>query len=84
MAQRGLGKTMLLGQVSDAWPTKEDVLFWKEASGGLDWSGNSHMGVARNRLYDVADVAYQASVWNHVWADTDPPGAAFSAGRART
>jgi hypothetical protein len=58
--------------MSDAWPTREEALVFKELSGNLPWVSHSHMGVRNWRLHDVADVAYQTTVTQNRFANTDP------------
>lgn len=66
MKARGLEDRMMLGMISDSRPSKEEVALLNEVSGGLPWVCHSHAGVfAKNatKLYDVADVTYETSVW---------------------
>jgi hypothetical protein len=58
LVKRGLQKTMMLGDMSDAWPTREEALFLKEVSGDLPWVSFSHINVPKFQLHDVAKVGY--------------------------
>jgi len=64
MARRGLEKAMMLGVISDWWPTKEDVQTLHEVSGGLKWVSCSHHCRWREKpsgegaLFDIASVGY--------------------------
>jgi len=73
MRKRGLEDKLVLGLMSDAWPTRGEALFLKDLSGDLPWISHSHMGVAKWRLHDVADVAYQTTVTQNHYANDDPP-----------
>ena len=42
MQKRGLEKAMMLGMLSDHWPTKGEVTVLNELSGGLPWASCSH------------------------------------------
>ena len=70
MKARGLEKTMMLGIMPDQWPTKEDVAFWTDVSGGLPWVIHGHSGAAKDvmignkGLYKIADIGYAAFVYN--------------------
>ena len=70
MEKRGLDKTMMLGIMPDIWPTKEEVAFWKDVSGGLSWVIHGHEGAAKDvmignkGLYKIADIGYAAFVYN--------------------
>ncbi len=47
MARRGLESAMMLGLMSDDWPTDEENAFFREASGGLNWVSHSHIPVTQ-------------------------------------
>jgi len=71
MRERGLENTMMLGMISDVWPSKEEVAFLHEVSGGLPWASHAHPGrllgkpaVGNKLLYGIADVGYEAHVYN--------------------
>jgi hypothetical protein len=65
LAERGLEDTMMLGIMSDAWPTKEDLVFFNEVSRDAPWVIQSHEGYLRDGrpMYDVARLGYQDVVW---------------------
>ena len=66
MKRRGLEKAMALGMVCDQEPSKEEVQFLKEVTGGLAWVCHSHFTRTRNRpspnglLRGVGDIRYEA------------------------
>ena len=70
MEKRGLEKTMMLGIMPDLWPSKEEVTFWKDVSGGLAWAIHGHAGAAKDvmignkGLYKISDIGYAAYVYN--------------------
>ena len=70
MEKRGLDQSMMLGLMPDLWPTKEEVSFWKDVSGGLPWVIHGHEGTAKDvmignkGLYKIADIGYAAFVYN--------------------
>ena len=53
MEKRGLDKTMMLGMVSDLWPDKEQVTFWKEVSGEMPWAISAHGCPTGNGIVQV-------------------------------
>ena len=68
MAKRGLEKTMMLGVMADIWPSKEQVTFLHEASGGLPWVSYAHHPPTPGaKVYNLAEVAYAITVWDAVW-----------------
>ena len=71
MRHRELEETMMLGMVSDVWPSKEEVAFLDEVSGGLPWASHAHPGrlqgkpaVGNRLLHEIADMGYQAHVYD--------------------
>ena len=46
LQQRGLWDRVMLGTMSDAWPSKAEVDFYTEVAGDLRWFSDSHMGIA--------------------------------------
>ena len=66
MKRRGLEKAMALGIVNDLEPSKEEVKFLQEVSGGLAWVCHSHFMRTRNKpspntlLRGVGDIRYEA------------------------
>ena len=71
MARRGLDPAMMLGVLSDTWPTREEVAFLKDVAGDLPWASHSHLNCLQGRLatgnkvlHNLADVGYAASVYN--------------------
>ncbi len=47
MRERGLEETMMIGLMSDDWPTREEDEFYAEVSRGLPWVSHSHVPVTR-------------------------------------
>ena len=47
MADRGIADAMMIGLMSDDWPSKEEDAFYTEVSGGLPWVSHSHIPVTR-------------------------------------
>ena len=61
---------MMIGLVNDAWPTKEEVEFLHDVTGGAPWVVQSHgSGIRNGLLYDVAPVGYEAAVWAVKFSD---------------
>ena len=70
MKRRGLEDAMMLGMVTDAYPSKEEVTLLKELSGALPWVSHGHGGFEANQLlHGVSPVGYQACVWFTQFAD---------------
>ncbi len=72
MARRDLAEAMMLGTVSDANPTREELRFWREVSGDLPWIVHSHHGRSTApdyRLGGEARIGYQTRVWNISFGD---------------
>ncbi len=74
MRFRDLEQTMMIGVISDVWPSKEDVAFLNEVCGGLPWVSHAHPGVLHGRpakgnkiLYNIADVGFEAHVYDLNW-----------------
>jgi len=72
MSAAGLEKAMMLAQVSDKRPAKEEVAFWNEISGGLPWVSCSHNPIwppgsaqATGHLYGIGTVGYAAVALSH-------------------
>jgi hypothetical protein len=59
MQKRDLEKQMLLGMVSDFWPTKDQVAFLDEVSGHLPWANASHY-YRKEKLQGIAPITYHA------------------------
>jgi Glycoside hydrolase 123, catalytic domain/Glycoside hydrolase 123, N-terminal domain len=66
MKRRGLEDAMVLGMVTDMQPSKQEVAFLKEVSGGLSWISHSHYRRTHNKpspntvLYGIAGIRYEA------------------------
>ena len=89
MRQRGLEGAMMIGLMSDDWPSKAESEFYAETSGRLPWVSHSHMGIPDNgkisygsggvpggrRTLDISymKVGYHSAVMNDNMADNDPP-----------
>jgi hypothetical protein len=70
MEKRGLGKAMMLGMVTDALPTKEEVEFYKAIAPGVPWVSEGHGGFEKGQLLQkIAPLGYQTSVWMTRFAD---------------
>ena len=70
LRKRGLEDTMMVGLVNDAWPTREEVEFIHDVTGGAPWVIQSHgSGIRNGLLYDVAPVGYESSVWSVEFSD---------------
>jgi len=69
LARRGLEKAMMLGMLTDAWPTKEEVAVLVELSGGVPWVAHAHFG-GGGSVYRLAKVGSEVRVWG-----ISPPGA---------
>ncbi len=74
MKARGLEKNnMMLGLMPDLWPTKEEVTFWKDVSGGIPWAIHGHAGsqkdvmIGAKGLYKISDIGYAAFVYDCVY-----------------
>ena len=48
MAKRGWQKAMMIGLLSDDWPTNEERRFYSAVSGDLPWVSHSHVPVTRD------------------------------------
>jgi len=70
MKRLGLADRMLLGMMSDARPTSEEIAFLNDVSGKLPWMVHSHHGAGAE--VRGARIAYQARVWNISFGDYDP------------
>ena len=66
MKRRGLEKAMALGMITDLEPSKEEVAFLQEVSGGLSWISHSHFRRTYKKpspntaLKGIADIRYEA------------------------
>ena len=64
MARHGLEQTMMLGMITDAWASQEQVQFFKDIGADLPWVSASHgrhnAVKGANAMYGIADVGYQA------------------------
>ena len=68
MARRGLEKVMMLGMLTDAWPSKQQVQFWHDIAPDLPWVSASHSRYSKPKsVYGIADVGYQASAFGVVF-----------------
>jgi len=45
MRRRGLEDAMMIGLMSDDWPSKQENVFYDEVTGGLPWVSHSHVGI---------------------------------------
>jgi len=66
MKRRGLEDAMALGMVTDLEPSKEEIAFLQEVSGGLSWISHSHFRRTYKKpspntaLKGIADIRYEA------------------------
>ena len=61
MKRRGLEKTMMLGLITDAWVSKEQVEFMQAVGADFPWVSASHGRHDKPRaMYGIADIGYQA------------------------
>ena len=64
LAKRGWEKTMMVGNSSDLWPSKEEVAALNDLSGGAPWTDCSHnlttikSGVGLGKVQGIADWGY--------------------------
>jgi len=66
MAKRGLEGSMMLGMLSDIWPTKQEVDVLAEVSGNLPWVNHTHGGSHSGQKVYNSPIGYVAFVWNNV------------------
>jgi hypothetical protein len=62
LRKRGLEKTLMLGMFTDAIPPKEHIEFFHDIAPDLPWVHQGH-GRWKQKVYGIADVGYQATVW---------------------
>jgi len=77
MKRRGLSDVMMLGTITDAKPTKEEVEVLAALAPGVPWVCHSHHGwfnPETNLLHRSGRVAYQTRVWNIEFPDGDTAG----------
>ena len=61
MKKRGLEKAMMLGTITDAWASKEQVQFFQDVGADFPWVSSSHGRHDKPKaMYELADVGYQA------------------------
>ena len=81
MKRRGLEDAMALGMVTDLEPSREEVRFLQEVSGGLSWVAHSHFRRTHNKpspntiLCGIGDIRYEAHAYSlmyHVSPEKDP------------
>lgn len=69
LQKRGLGQAMMLGLCSDAWASKEEIVFFNEITGGAPWVVESHYGFPdsnKRLMHGVGKVGYQTRVWGGI------------------
>ncbi len=78
LAARGLEEAMAMGMVNDQAPSREDLTFLHEVSGGLPWISHSHPPrlsgrpvVGNKLLHGLADISYEAHVYR-IRYESDP------------
>ncbi len=68
MKARGLEEAMTLGMICDQSPSREQVEFLHDVSGGLSWMAHAHTRRIYNKpspnkvLHEIADIRYEAHV----------------------
>jgi len=76
MKRRGLYEAMMVGTITDAVPTKEEVQFIAEMAPNVPWVCHSHHGWGgaspKNLLHGLVPVMYQTRVWNVEFPSDDP------------
>jgi hypothetical protein len=73
MRKRNLDKSLMFGMFTDACPTKEDLLFFKELAPDLPWVQQGHgLYDEKQKAQGVADLGYQATVWGAKFCDSVP------------
>jgi len=61
MKKRGLERAMMLGTITDAWASKEQVQFLQDVGADFPWVSSSHSRHDKPKaMYGLADVGYQA------------------------
>ena len=75
---RGLEDKMVLGMANDEIPSRDDVAFLNDVSGGLPWIAHLHPPRTQGRkpvgnklMYGIADVVYEAHVYR-IRYESDP------------
>jgi hypothetical protein len=68
LQKRGLEKTLMFGMFTDAQPPKEHIQFFHDIAPGVPWVQEGH-GRLTTKVYKMADIGYQASVWGCQFAD---------------
>lgn len=69
LEKRGLGPAMMLGICSDAWPSKEELTFFNDLTGGAPWVVQSHYGFPDSEsklMHGIARIGYQTRVWGGI------------------
>ena len=83
MKRRELDKTMALGMVTDLEPSKEDVKFLQDVSGGMSWIAHSHFRRLRGKagpntiLSGIADLRYEAHAYDLTYQVNPEKGRLF-------
>jgi len=80
MKRRGLEDAMVLGMVTDLEPSRDEVSFLRDVSGGLSWISHAHFRRTLNKpspntvLCGIGDIRYEAHAYGltyHVNPDKD-------------
>ncbi len=72
MRERGLEDTMMIGLMSDVWPSQEERVFYDDVTGGLPWVSHSHLPVTDDGR--VEDELVTAGVATHGGLEVDRSG----------
>lgn len=74
LAERDLEDAMMLGMLTDSWPTQEEAAAMAEISGGLPWASHAHWSAFDRRngsLHGEAAVGYESVVWDIEYGNPD-------------
>jgi len=63
LAKRGLDKCVMLGMITDVWPSKPDAEFLAKMAPGVGWVAHTHSYGGGPMLHKVAPVSYKTAVW---------------------
>ncbi len=80
MADRGLEDAMMLGMLTDSWPTAEEVEALAEISGGLPWASHAHWSAYRRRggtVRGAAGIGFESIVWDLDYRNPADPDRMF-------
>ncbi|MEX0886175.1 MAG: glycoside hydrolase domain-containing protein [Phycisphaeraceae bacterium] len=76
LGDRGLADRMVLGMLTDSWPTTEELEALATISDGLAWVSHAHWSAYGRRggtVRNVAGLAFETTVWDVAYSDPDEP-----------